>query len=492
MRADLIAAVLSRTPGWAAQAEAAGLDEVSVTQILEAAETRARDLLEPLAVCADAEGCRIEDGRVRTPEGYREAYRAIAGDGWVGTDLPEDLGGMGLPLALHVGATLPMEGAALPFMMALGSSRAGAHLLAGMAPELAETWVPRLATGEWTATICISEADAGSDVGRMRTRALRDESGWRIEGTKTWISFGDHDMADRIGHLLLARTGTAEEGTRGLSLFLVPSTTDDGTPNGIFVERIEEKLGLHGSPTCTLRFESAKGELIGPPGGGLPQLFRMIELMRLQVGTQGAGIALACAAICREYAAERRQGGHPAQPPVPIAEHPDVQRQLMMLDARAALLTALALETGVALQMAHEGDADAAAQMSFLLPLVKTFGGELGQASASGAIQVLAGAGYTREWPVERYYRDARIMTIYEGTTGIQALDFLMRRLLKDEGRGWQAFLRRVGSEADTPCARQMRERFDALVSRARNAPPEALAWAADGVMTSTFQMEFQ
>ncbi len=134
MRADLIAAVLSRTPGWAAQAEAAGLDEVSVTQILEAAETRARDLLEPLAVCADAEGCRIEDGRVRTPEGYREAYRAIAGDGWVGTDLPEDLGGMGLPLALHVGATLPMEGAALPFMMALGSSRAGAHLLAGMAP----------------------------------------------------------------------------------------------------------------------------------------------------------------------------------------------------------------------------------------------------------------------------------------------------------------------------------------------------------------------
>ena len=484
MSAELIAAVLARTPGWAEQAEAAGLDDVALSQILEAAEVRAQDDLAPLAARADAAGCSVEGGRVIVPEGYTAAYRALAEDGWIGTDLSSDLGGMGLPLPVHVAATLPMEGAALPFMMAVGSSRAGAHLLAGAAPELAAEWAPRIASGEWMATICISEPDAGSDVGRIRTRARREGDRWVIEGTKCWISFGDHDMADRIGHLLLARTGTPEEGSRGLSLFLVADRDETGARNGIILERIEEKLGLHGSPTCVLRFDGAEATLVGAPGRGLSQLFGMIELMRLQVGTQGAGIALECARLARHYAAERRQGGDPSGPPTPIEAHPDVQRQLAVLDAHAVLLTALVLEAAVTMEQAHRGDDGAMARAAFLLPLVKTFGGELGTASASGAIQIFAGAGYTREWPVERHYRDARIMTIYEGTTGMQAQDFLLRRLIKEEGRGLEDFAARVATElTEDSLTEEMMERLRVVAARLRDASPEARLRAAEGAL---------
>jgi alkylation response protein AidB-like acyl-CoA dehydrogenase len=333
---DLILAVLAATPGWAAQAARAGVDGTDARQIVQEAERLAAEVLDPLAARADREGCRIEGGRVRTPEGYAVTYARLGADGWIAPDLPPELGGQGLPLALQAAAALPFEGAAAPFMMAAGASRAGAHLLSAAAPGLAAEWAPALAAGERTATICISEPDAGSDVGRIRTRATPAGAGWRIDGTKCWISFGDHDLTDRIGHLLLARTGAAEEGTRGLSLFLVPNGA------GVAVERIEEKLGLHGSPTCVLRFEGAAGTLIGEAGRGLAQLFHMIELMRLQVAGQGAGIALRAAALARSYAEERRQGGDPRQPHRSRSSaHPDVRRQLAALDAEAAVLTAL-------------------------------------------------------------------------------------------------------------------------------------------------------
>ncbi len=481
MSTDLILAVLAATPGWAAQAARAGVDGTDARQIVQEAERLAAEVLDPLAARADREGCRIEGGRVRTPPGYRETYARLGADGWIAPDLPPELGGQGLPLALQAAAALPFEGAAAPFMMAAGASRAGAHLLSAAAPELAAEWAPALAAGERTATICISEPDAGSDVGRIRTRATPAGAGWRIDGTKCWISFGDHDLSDRIGHLLLARTGGVEEGTRGLSLFLVPNGA------GVAVERIEEKLGLHGSPTCVLRFEGARGALIGEAGRGLPQLFHMIELMRLQVAGQGAGIALRAAAIARSYAEERRQGGDPRQPPVTIATHPDVRRQLAALDAEAAVLTALVCEVAVALTEAKVGDRDAADRAAFLLPLAKTFGGEGGFAAASGAVQVLGGAGYTREWPAERLLRDARILTIYEGTTGMQAQDFVLRRLLRDEGRGLAAYAARLrgelagGPEAEAVLG--LLARFETLAAGVRDRAPDDLLTAADGVL---------
>ncbi|WP_417210014.1 acyl-CoA dehydrogenase family protein [Antarctobacter sp.] len=483
MTPELLAQILSRTPGWAAQSTAAGLDDTAVTQILAETFKLAEETLTPLAARADAEGCRIDKGRVRTPEGYGAAYRALGDGGWLAADLPGDLGGLGLPLALHVAAALPMEGAALPFMMLPGSSRAAAFCLAANAPDLAAEWCPRLADGTWAATICISEPDAGSDVGRIRTKARPEGDGWRISGTKCWISFGDQDMTDRIGHLLLARTGDPAEGTRGLSLFLVPNVTGDGATNGIHVERIEEKLGLHGSPTCVLRFEDAAGTMIGAPGRGLPALFTMIERMRLQVGTQGAGVAASCARLARAYAQDRRQGGDPAAPAVPLTAHPDVDRQLLLMEARALLLAALVLDTACTLDAAKAGSDRAAALAPVLLPLAKTFGGELGQDNASAAIQVLGGAGYTREWPAERHFRDVRIATIYEGTTGMQAQDLVLRRLLKDN-RALDAFADTVPDDRSvTP----LLARFADLIGRLKVADTKARLYAADAVLRAAW-----
>ena len=476
MNAALIGRILETTPGWNAQAQAAGLDATDIAQMLQAAETLAQDRMAPLAAQADAQGCRLVDGRVVTPKGYKTLYRQMGADGWIAPDLPPRLGGLGLPLACHVATSLFFEGAAQPFMMAHGAARAAAHCLAQTAPDLAELWAPRLAAGDWCATICISEPDAGSDVGRIRTRAEADGPLWRLSGTKCWISFGDHDLTDRIGHLALARTGPPDEGTRGLSLFLVPDVQDDGTRNGITVERIEDKLGLHGSPTCVLRFDGAQAHLVGEAGRGLPLLFRMIELMRLQVGTQGAGFARDCARIARGYAQDRRQGGRPDAPPMPIVRHPDVDRQLVWLDARAVLLAALALDTAVTMEAGRAGDARAAARSALLLPLVKTFGGELGQANADGAIQVLGGAGYTRDWPVERHFRDARITTLYEGTTGMQAQDFVLRRLLRDPEALGLFCAPLAGSAA-------LCDRFRALVQQIAQAPQPVQLRAADAVM---------
>lgn len=491
MSAELISNLLHLTPGWEAIATAAGLERDDTEMILAEAGRVAEDLLAPLAARADAEGCRVENGRVRTPAGYPEAFAKLGEDGWLAADLPEAFGGQGLPTTLHVAASLGFEGAAMPFMMLAGSTRAAAHCLIAAAPELAARWVPQLASGTWAATICISEPDAGSDVGRIRTRAEPQGAGWTITGQKCWISFGDQDMTARIGHLCLARTGPASEGTRGLSLFLVPDVKDDGTRNAIRVERIEEKLGLHGSPTCVISLDGAEGQMIGAPGRGLVTLFRMIELMRLQTGCQGAGIALQAAGLARRYAGERLQGGRPDAPPPPILGHPDVRRQLLDLGSGAALLVALALEAAVTADAARAGDKEAELRSAFLLPLAKNFGGEVAFATASGAIQVLGGAGYTREWPAERYLRDARIITIYEGTTGMQAQDFLMRRLLRDEGASLRAFLRMARQEiADQPEEMRrpvtaMLDRFEALALRiaGSEAPPQVLLGMADGYL---------
>lgn len=494
MDAGLIAGLLSVTPGWAGLEEAIGLEPDDTAMILAEAWRLGEDLLDPMAARADEEGCRIENGRLLTPEGYAEAFARLGADGWLAADLPESVGGQGLPTTLHAAASLGFEGAAMPFMMLAGSTRAAAHCLLAAAPDLAESWAPKLASGEWAATICISEPDAGSDVGRIRAKAEDRGDHWRITGQKCWISFGDQDMTSRIGHLCLARTGAPEEGTRGLTLFLVPDVLDDGSRNAIRLERIEEKLGLHGSPTCVLSFEGAEAQMLGEAGRGLPTLFRMIELMRLQTGCQGAGIALRSAALARRYAAERLQGGRPDAPPVPILAHPDVRRQLLDIESRAALLVALVLEAAVAADQARAGDPAAELRQAFLLPLAKNFGGEGAFETASGAVQVLGGAGYTREWPAERYLRDARIITIYEGTTGMQAQDFLVRRLLKDGGQSLGAFLQAARAElAEAPPgadqATAILDRFEALARRlmASDAPMAERLGQADGYLRAGY-----
>jgi alkylation response protein AidB-like acyl-CoA dehydrogenase len=430
--------------------------------IAEAGKFAARHLA-PLNGVADREGCLLAHGRVTTPAGFPAAWRAFVEAGWPTLDLPAGHGGQGLPLLLSVAVQQVLDGACMAFGMLPVLQRSAARLILAWGDgQLQREWVPRLVSGEWAATICVSEPDAGSDLGRLRTRARRQADGtWAITGEKVWISFGDHDLTDRIGHCVLARTES------GLSLFLVPTVVagaDGGERrNGVVVRRIEAKMGLHGSPTCALGFEDAVGWLVGTEGRGLAQMFVMIRNMRLSAGVQGLAGAAVSTDIAFRYARERRQGGAPHEAAVPIIRHADIRRSLMEMASRVEVVRGLANAAAVQIELSQlETDPaarDAASALSqWLLPIVKTWGAQAGFDSADGAIQVLGGAGYTAEWPVEQTLRDTRVLTIYEGTTGIQALDLLHRRLWREGGAGMRAFLSKAAG--DPACRGAHREKM--------------------------------
>lgn len=426
------------------------VDHQTWTAIVEQAARFAEGVIDPLDSALDSIGAHLIDGRVVCAPGHRHAWARFAEDGWLTLALPEAAGGQGLPLVLMTACEELFNRASPAFAMLATPNRTAAAMLETAAdPATRAAWVPRLASGEWSATICISEPDAGSDVGRIRTRAIRGADGlWRVTGEKCWISYGDHDLAARIGHCMLARSSDAV-GVRGLSLFLVPNTRDDGTANGVHVRRIEEKLGLHGSPTCVMGFEDAEAILIGEAGRGLQTLFHMMLLMRLSCAPQGVGVAEAALSIAIDYARDRRQGGNPAAPPVAIAAHADVQRQLLRMAGRVEVGRGIALAAAVVMDLGERcADAGWLALAQLLLPVAKDMSARLGFDVASEAIQVLGGAGYTREWPVERRLRDARVFAVFEGTTGIQAIDLLHRRLWREHGEGIRRFVEIARAEA--------------------------------------------
>ncbi|MFN5521623.1 acyl-CoA dehydrogenase family protein, partial [Bradyrhizobium sp.] len=390
--------------------------------------------------------------------------------------LPEQLGGQGLPLVVAVAVQEVLDRHCAAFGMLPVPVRSAVRLIDAWTTDdaIRKEWLPKLVAGEWGATICISEVGAGSDASRIRTKAVaRDDGRWSITGEKQWISFGGHDLTGRIVHCLLART----EGAKGLSLFLVPDRID-GEPNGVFIRNVEHKLGLHLSPTCAMGFENATGHLLGEEGRGLSQMFVMITNMRMAVGAMGLGIASAAADVALAYARERLQGGSEPQPS-PITEHADVQRMLLSMQAGVEASRALIYAAAVEADLARtETDADArrdsSALAQWLLPIVKTLGGELAFATADSAIQVLGGAGYTSDWPVEQLLRDSRVLPIFEGTTGMQGLDLLHRRLWKDGGEGLRVFLARARADIaalaprDTNTASGAGEIVDLLETTAR------------------------
>jgi alkylation response protein AidB-like acyl-CoA dehydrogenase len=432
----------------------AGLDEAMLAEIVGGAADLAEGVIAPFNIQADRAGCTLADGRVTLAPGHHAAWAAFVEGGWPMLEGGSAWGGMGLPMVVHSACEELFNRASPAFGMLPTPMRCATKVIERYADDaLRAEWAPRLVEGSWAATICISEPDAGSDVPRLRTMAVpQDDGTWRITGEKIWISYGDHDLTPRIAHMVLARTPGAAPGSAGLSLFLVPSDIG-GVRNAVVVRRIEEKLGLHGSPTCALGFEAAIGHLIGTPGRGLAQLFTMIVGMRLSVGSQGAGLAGAAASLAWRYAAERRQGGKPDAPPVSIDRHGDVQRMLLSVASRAEVTRGLVLTASALADLqAHETEESARAQagqlLAWLLPITKNFAAEAASLCASEAIQVLGGAGYTREWPAEQYLRDARVLAIYEGTSGMQALDLVLRRVLGDEGRAYHAFLTRARSDA--------------------------------------------
>ena len=426
--------------------------EAILTEVAKLAE----ETLAPLQQPGDA-GCRLIDGKVVTPKGYKEGYAAIAEGGWLGLAAGEEHGGMGLPLTLQTAMNEMFSSACLSLslcpLMSQGSIEA---LSAHASPELQERYIPKLVAGEWTGTMNLTEGQAGSDVGALRTKATPDGEGtYRIEGQKIYISWGDHDVAENIVHLVLARLPDAPAGSRGISLFLVPKFLPDGSENDVKTVSIEHKMGLHGSPTCVLAYEGSTGWLVGQENKGLACMFTMMNNARLGVGVEGLGTAEAAMQHALAYALDRVQGkalapeGHAGTGS--IMDHPNVRRMLMEMMAYTEVTRAICYDCALSLDMAKaapEGERDEWARRgAFLTPLAKAFGTRAGMHVAEIGVQVHGGMGFIEETGAAQFYRDVRVTAIYEGTNGVQAADLVGRKLSMDGGMTARAVLDAASDE---------------------------------------------
>ena len=414
-----------------------------VEAVLDGAGAFAAGEWAPLDRAGDTVGARLSGDGVVMPDGFRAAYQAYVEGGWGTIGAPADHGGQAMPFAI-ASAVLETLGTANMGLALCPTLTVGAieALMHHGSPEQQATWLPHLSSGAWTGTMNLTEPQAGSDVGALRTRAEPLGDGrWSITGTKIYISFGDHDLTDQIVHLVLARTPGAPAGTKGLSLFLVPKyrLSDDGTPgaaNDIRVVSIEHKMGLHASPTCVLSFGddgACHGELIGHEGGGIAAMFTMMNNARLNVGLQGVQVAERATQRAVAYARDRVQGARGGQP-VAIIEHPDVRRMLMRMKAQTQAARALVYLAAGKVDRATLGDGDARKRVDLLTPLAKAHGTDIGNEVASLGTQLHGGIGYIEETGAAQHFRDARITPIYEGTNGIQAADLVGRKLGLDNG----------------------------------------------------------
>ncbi|RIX75917.1 acyl-CoA dehydrogenase family protein [Acidovorax cavernicola] len=452
----LLNAVLDAPTRLRALAPFSEVDDALQSQVLEEAARFVGEVIAPLNREGDEVGCRFDGGEVVTPPGFREAYQAFVDGGWPALSAATEDGGQGLPTVLEAILYEWLSAANHGFTMAPGLLHgAYACLKHHGSDELKDRYLQKIATGEWLATMCLTEAHAGSDLGQVRTRATAQADGSvRVSGGKIFISGGEHDLTPNIVHLVLCRLPDAPAGPKGLSLALVPKVLPDGARNAVHCERIEEKMGLHGSPTCTMRFDDATGWLVGEPGRGLAAMFVMMNAARLHVALQGIGLLDAAWQKADAYAAERRQMRAPG--PVPasrgseaadlIAEHPAVRR---ILDTQRAWIDgsrALAYRSALMLDIAtHDADAKARERAqrwcSLVTPVLKAACTHQAFHGASECLQVFGGHGYVREWGVEQVVRDARVTMIYEGTNEIQAIDLLVRKVLPDGGAALSAVL---------------------------------------------------
>lgn len=441
------------------------MDQETADMVVEAAGRFCADILAPLNGPADLQGCRLEQGRVRTPDGFPAAYAAFVEASWPALACDPEAGGQGLPQLLDAALHEMLASANHGWTMYPGILHgAYACLYAHGDEHLKATYLPHIVSGRWLATMCLTEPQAGSDLGLLRTQARPAGDGsYRIDGSKIFISGGDQDMSDNIVHLVLARLPDAPAGTRGLSLFLAPRGIPqaDGTfaPNGIHCDGIEKKMGIKGSATCAMRFEDARAWLVGQPHQGLAAMFVMMNSARLHVGLQGLGHTEMAWQLARAYAAERRQmrvQPRPADaqgPADPIALQPAVRRMLLDLRVWSEGMRAIAGWIAHQLDLAEQAPeaaerAQAHALASLLTPVVKSFFTERGFALASDALQVFGGYGYVHEYRIEQTLRDARIAMVYEGTNQIQALDLLQRKVCASGGAALAPLLKALRDEA--------------------------------------------
>ncbi len=448
--------------------ELAGLDTVNtlpgyeeatpdlVDAVLEEAARLASEVLAPLNKTGDAEGSKLIDSKVVAPEGFADAYREFVEGGWAGLSMNPEFDGQGLPGLVSTAVDEMWNAANLSFSLCPLLTTGAVEALATHADDdLKQTYLAKMVTGEWTGTMNLTESQAGSDLAAVRTKAVPDGDHYRITGQKIFITWGDHELTENIVHLVLARLPDAPAGVKGISLFLVPKylVNEDGSlgeHNDVHAVSLEHKLGVHASPTCVMSFGDrggAVGYLIGEPNKGLACMFTMMNHARLGVGMQGVAIAERSLQAAVAYARDRVQGSVPGkQGRVTIIHHPDVRRMLMLMRAQTEAMRAVAYLTAAALDHSHHApDADERAgfltRVDLLTPVVKAWSTEVAQEVTTLGVQVHGGMGYVEETGCAQYFRDGRIITIYEGTTGIQANDLVGRKIIRDGGQGMRGLL---------------------------------------------------
>jgi 3-(methylsulfanyl)propanoyl-CoA dehydrogenase len=471
--------------------ELAGLGEVSklpgyeeatpdtVDAILEEAARFASEVLDPLNRSGDHEGSKWTDGEVRTPKGFRDAYTKFAQGGWNALPFEPDWGGQGLPKLVATPVDEMWTSANMSFSLCPLLTQGAVHALAlrGSA-ALQKAYIPKMVTGEWTGTMNLTEPQAGSDLALVKTRAVRETNHYRISGQKIFITYGEHDLTRQIVHLVLARTPEAPEGTKGISLFVVPKfiVKPDGTlgeRNGAKCASLEHKLGIHASPTAVMIYDDAIGYLVGEENRGLETMFIMMNAARFGVGLEGVAIAERAFQRALAFSKERLQGKDLAVggKTVPIIRHPDVRRMLMLMKSQTEAMRALAYVVAASLDFASraknpEERKSHQAFVDLMIPIVKGWCTETGIDVASLGVQVHGGMGFVEETGAAQYLRDARITTIYEGTTGIQAMDLVGRKIARDGGataREWLAQLKAFDAElarTDNPHLQSLRRQL--------------------------------
>lgn len=463
------------------------VDDELMMQVAEEAGRFASEVLFPLNAVGDREGCRFDNGEVKTPPGFADAYRQFQEAGWPALACDPDFGGQGLPNTLNNVLYEMLSSSNHAWTMYPGLLHgAYACLHKHASEELKQRYLPRIVSGEWLATMCLTESQAGSDLGLLRTRAIPQEDGSvRITGSKIFISGGEQDMTGNIVHLVLARLPDAPAGSKGISLFLVPKYLPEGDGlgkrNSVTCTGIEHKMGIHGSATTSLQFDEAIGWMVGEPNRGLAAMFVMMNAARLAVGIQGLGSAETAYQNALLYAQERLQMRAAVRPPQrrsepadPIIMHPAMQRLLMTQRAYVEGFRMLAYYSSLALDVSeHHPDpqvrADKDAELALLTPIIKAMMTDQGFHGSSQALQIYGGHGFITETGIEQYLRDSRIAMIYEGTNEIQAVDLLLRKILSDGGKRLDQFLAQVQETIDAEINTELREPAEDLSTLVNN-----------------------
>ena len=482
-----------------------GVDEDTIRAVINEAGKFGAEVLDPLSAPGDRVGSKLIDGKVVTPPGWSQAYQQFAAGGWGALAAPEEWGGQNLPQVVATAAGEVWNASNLAFglcpLLTFGAIDA---VEAQGNEELKRTYLPKMVSGEWTGTMNLTEPHAGSDLSQLKTRAVKHADGsYRLTGTKIFITYGDHEMTENIIHLVLARLPDAPHGTRGISLFLVPKylVNKDGSlgaRNDVECAGLEHKLGIHASPTCVMKYgekgAGAIGYLVGEENRGLNVMFIMMNAARLAVGVQGVAVAERATQLATAYAKERRQGrtakslgGSTGDTMAPIIEHADIRRSLMTMKALTQAARAICLvtakETDVARRAQKDAEREAAhARVALLTPVAKAFATDIGCEVASIGVQVHGGMGFIEETGAAQIYRDARILPIYEGTNGIQAIDLVTRKLPLGGGKVMEAYLAELKQTVDAVRASNHRElgRMGERLGEAVTALAEASRWMGE------------